>query len=440
MKLSNSQKTQLIKAATQVYESYLALDFFKNKCFQMVFCDDNGFFQGSLFDYCKVQCTEKSQFPRTITLQMAGKSYDLQMYNVPADPPHFQCILRRSIALPVLNELKFPHDYREEEICQLFDGRVFMLTLNPNGIVDLSLSIDNHISIGGAGKKELYRTHLVTLYNIIQKIKAEAEITNLLVALPTGSGKTFIQALWLYILHIGKFTGIFAVPNHLIAQFQKDIKRLLPDTIVDCITILQDHTHAQRHALDLSVPGKMILASNHCLLDVYYHDVLKNSAEQVLLSFDEQHLIMRHERRSKRLLTLTDKFLSLFLTATPDPYTYQLSGSRPVAIMSSAQKAKAGQGQFPMVFTLHCAFLRDYNKQCNFSYKEKWINGFLLSISDSFQPECSSAAKMMIDRLPYLFQRKANETDLRWCLQVPMARKILWVVGDNESLVNLCSG
>ncbi len=440
MKLNDPVRQKLIRISTQVYQGYLALDFFKHK--SLTFNPDS---PCSLFEFSRpdvaylLQNRDKTiRYP----IVLGDKTYDFCLHKIQAQgySTRIECILRRP--LNVTNPLQLPSDYDENDTAVLLSNRSFMIDVLHNGQWAVSLNLGADHQLGGIGKLDLYRTHLVTLFNIIKNLQSDVDNRHLLVALATGSGKTYVQALWMYILHLGGFTGIFAVPETLMAQFYKDLQRFLPDKLLQETVIFGDQSTQDIRAV-LHHPGKTILTSNHFLLDEHYLDVVSASSQQTFLSFDEQHLVMLNERRRMRLLQLSNKYLSIFLTATPSRMTYELSGSQPVALMSSGQKEKAGQGQFPTLITTRCEFISDLHRKQTFAfatvaYARKWLNGLFLGLNDAFQPESSSAAKAVLQELPYLLQRKPNETALRWSLQVPMARKMLCVIDDNESLVNFC--
>ncbi|MGL5742964.1 MAG: hypothetical protein ACRCXC_10735 [Legionella sp.] len=109
--------------------------------------------------------------------------------------------------------------------------------------------------------------------------------------------------------------------------------------------------------------------------------------------------------------------------------------------MSNGQKQAAGQGQFPFVFHENARNITDRNdlRDYRFWTGDFWQNmgrGFLLRFSNAIQEEQSSAAVSIIENLPFYLYRKEGETDVRWSMQVPMARKMLCIIDDNEYLVN----
>lgn len=152
---------------------------------------------------------------------------------------------------------------------------------------------------------------------------------------------------------------------------------------------------------------------------------------------------MKTERRRVRLIELAKQKLSMFLTATPSQETYDLSGHKPVAIMSSGQKQEAGQGLFPRITQFEARTITDRNtfKNYHFWTLEFWqtiANKILLAVTNGIQEEYSSPAVSVLDDLFYYRFDKEGESSARWRMQVPAARKMLCIIDDNETLVNFC--
>ena len=444
MKLSGEQKYVLLHVAKQVYFAYLALDFFKSKeCIFTTHSESTS--DGhpeTLF-----QIINNLVFPLNSTnvpVRIADRNWILEVRATAAEG-FFQVTLRQSLADSSV-VTKFPNDYSDEEVGDLLVNKTFVIEVISQEKFAVSLPFTAEHTIGGAKKFDLYRPHLVTLFNIIQKIEREEDLSCLLVALATGSGKTFVQALWLCILSLAGLNGVFAIPDKLILQFRKDLNRLLPDTLTANIIILRDSDPATKivEALNkLRRPGVIMIASSKLILDKHYARLMVASPDYTHFIFDEQHLLMANERRRGRLLALAQQYLSVFLTATPNPETYAISGKKPVAIMSSGQKQKAGQGQFPHMLSMQCEFVADLHRKqvVEFSvggHVKSVVESLMLRFDHAIQPECSSAILTAFKELPYVMKRKENEQDLRWRLQVPMASKILCIVDDNETLVNCC--
>ncbi len=438
MKLSNTDKVNLLSSANEVYLGYTALDFFKSKSFNTA----SG--QSTLYDLCQ-QAIANRQYDQTLLIN----NVNYRLVLIPGENNTFKVQFARSIGSTPKSLVKKIAEYSDPEALNLISNQELTLDASVGEKPSVANRINKDCIIGGPGKVDLYRTHLVTLHNIIEKIDSEEDISNLLVALATGSGKTFVQALWMLILSLSKNNGVFAVPDKLATQFAKDLKRLLPDDFVNQIMILRDK-HDNPQALEAikamsqtTGTGAIVIGSAERLLDRHYQDLMDANSEKTFLSFDEQHLIMKAERRRIRLIELSKQKLSMFLTATPNEETYNLSGNKPVAIMSSGQKQEAGQGQFPSLYTHQARNVTDRNSLRDFKFwtSEFWsnmLNGLLLRITNSIQEEQSSAAVTLVDDLPFYIHRKKGEVSPRWSMQVPAARKMLFIIDDNETLVNFC--
>lgn len=438
MKLTDVSKKKLLDSAQTVYLSYTALDFFKTRTFNTA----SG--ELSLYELCD-QALSSKKYEQLIVIN--NVNYRLLLTSGTNNT--FKVQLSRPINAPTDSVVKKIAEYNDEEALNLLANQEFTLEIPAaGGKPVLANRINEQCVIGGQGKVDLYRTHLVTLHNIIEKIQSEEDISSLLVALATGTGKTFVQALWMLILSLSDNNGVFAIPGNLLGQFAKDLKRLLPDNFVNKIVLLREkeqdpQTKNVIEAMAQPNGSNIVIGSAEHLLDHHYQELMDADSNRTFLAFDEQHLIMKAERRRVRLIELAKQKLSMFLTATPNQETYELSGNKPVAIMSSGQKQQAGQGQFPRLLTHQARTVSDKNKFKDYRFwtGDFWstaFNGLLLSLSNSIQEEQSSAAQSLVEDLPFYYYRKENEENVRWRLQVPAARKMLCIIDDNEDLVNFC--
>ncbi len=440
MKLNIARKKKLVHSAKEVYLAYTALDFFKSRSITT----ESG--KQSIFELCQ-QALKDKKYDQTVLIN--NVHYKLVLTQ--GRDNNFSVHLSKAIGASAPAETKKINSYQDQDVLNLLANQQINLQTVPNSDeLVVSNRINEQLVIGGAGKIDLYRTHLVTLHNIIEKIEKEEDISNLLVALATGTGKTYVQALWMMTLSLAGQNGIFAVPDKLTKQFAKDLKRLLPDSFVDSMLVLREKEHnsvataALKSLINKDTSGTIIIGSSEHLLDEYYHEIEQADSEHTFLAFDEQHLIMKAERRRVRLIELSKKKLSMFLTATPNLETYELSGHKPVAIMSSGQKMEAGQGQFPELVSFQARNITDRNNLNTWQFwtGEFWQNlfhGLLLRITNAIQEEQSSAAVSLVDDLLFYHFDKEGETSARWRMQVPSSRKMLCIIDDNETLVNFCN-
>lgn len=432
-RMSPHRLSNLISKAKEVFGAYIALTFFKQPLHV------SG--KHSLSDICQ-HMIEHDITAQAIDVLGPQCNITLNKLNDTEFQVSFTFAGNQSLAFPI-KELEQYDDF-QKLICLSLQQQL-ILQKTKHGDYALAVKLQNGDVIGGKDKYALYNSQLMTLHNIIKKLESEKEPTSLLVALATGSGKSIIQGVWLYVLYLAQFNGIFSVPDKLVAQFHSDLLHLLPDRVVtDILTLRQNqpnHQAVSAIANFSEASPKIILASFEELLDNHFHTLRTVDPNCLMLSFDEQHLIANQESRKVQLFEL-QRFISLYLTATPSEETYLRTGRKPVAMMSSGQKEKAGQGKFPKLFTVRAETVGDkfaiasYNP-FSFKFWQGMMNKTLLWLAGNIQPEISSAATQAILSLPFLYTINPKERSARYRLEVPMARKMLIITNNNEDLVNL---
>ncbi len=365
-------------------------------------------------------------------------------------------------------DIKLPKEYTNKEIAQLLASQNLFVSKNKKGELYFGANVisnDRTYSLGGSQKIDLYQTHLITLYKKIQHIQNSDDIKSILIALATGSGKTFVQALWFLTLHIAGVNGIFTLPDKLLTQFKADFKCLLPNDIVDEIAILQQGDSRENQSAltklkcmttehetssSTNASPQFIIASFERLLDEHYNDLRKLKPTNTVISVDEQHLPMQQEARHIKLKELAKYFLTMFLTATPNQETYNLAGRNPVALMSSRQKRAANQGDFPQLRQIKPASVKEKMQRtgCH-TAKQKFAETYV----STFLPPQYNPAITFLEELPYLFyyrketdkgyirQYGSGSSDLNGSrrvenLQMPISRKMLFLVDDVNTVVN----
>ncbi|WP_298621897.1 DEAD/DEAH box helicase family protein [uncultured Legionella sp.] len=419
MKLDTAAKNKLIEGIDRVYSGYVALDCTEST---KIFGDP----KQSLSEVAHqmIASGETQKLFKVGNLNGAIKLMPMLdgTYSIHITPQQKSQIM-------TFDEIANP-DNAEQLVALLANQSIEIDPKQPHPYIN----VDNHdgsssIRIGG-DKIPLYRTHLVTLHKIRERLVAGEDVSNLLVALATGSGKTFVQALWLACLHSAGMKGFFGAPGNLVDQFIGDLKRLLPESLVDeKIGRMGDKEGFLGQEKDQE--KDIVVGNAFQALDDYYEQLSECDEQEFMLSFDEQHLLMRVERRRLRLIDLSERFLSCFLTATPNEETYDLCGKNPVATMSNKQKEQANQGKIPKTITLNAKSASDKNGNTVgfFARIQRWFNIFL---SDSIQKQPTSAAVQVMDDLPFIMQ------DVDGRIQHSVRRKMLFLVDDPDSLINLC--
>ncbi len=415
MRLSQEAKRNLLLGLRKTYRAYLALD-----------CTEScKIFDGqSLVDFTR-QMNTANELEKQV--KVGETYYTICIQNLENGSYSINIQPQNQHELMTCKDLKDPD---EKKIVALLASQLIEIDpTQPHPYV----TIDNDdstasIRIGG-DKLQLYHTHLNTLYNIYERIMAGDDISNLLVALATGSGKTFVQALWLVSLHIAGMKGFFGVPGRLENQFFDDLRRLLPKEFVDeKIGRLGD---PKSDAGFLGQEKDIVVGNAFAALDDHFEQLDKCDPDEVMLSFDEQHLLMRVERRRLRLIDLSERFLSCFLTATPNEETYNLCGKKPIATMSNKQKQEAGQGKIPKLVTITAKSASDKNANTK-GFFNRLARGFNIFLSDAIQKQPTSAAIQVLDELPFMTQEVNGKS------QKPVRRKMLFIVDDPDSLINIC--
>ena len=61
-------------------------------------------------------------------------------------------------------------------------------------------------------------------------------------------------------------------------------------------------------------------------------------------------------------------------------------------------------------------------------------------LASNVEKEPASAAISILDELPYMFMHNPQESEQRWAVEMPMARKMLFITNDNEDVINIYKG
>jgi|GEM_PF-4027329 len=457
--LTREKRDDLIGACEATYKAYAALDFAKDKKALLTIDGEqstlNDFFAKKIKQYEAAGDVQ----PKTITANINGQAYQLKFARDANGA--YQCSMTSSVQPAAAGEFKKMENYTQQEKLNLMCNQSFVVEKDKKG--DYALGILLHKSqqtsyqLGGANKMDLYRDHLNTLYKIQKRLAKGETLANILIALATGAGKTFVQAMWLLVLDMANLNGVFALPGRLVKQFIGDVDKLLPSNLTDKISTLEQNNPTENKKAEAlldewkaadDTEAKFIVASYEELLDKEHPRIKALSSEKktsnVVFVFDEQHEVMQNEARKLKFLDIAIHHLTMLLTATPTKETYQLCNGNPVARMSNHQKAKAGHGVFPTLVTQRDKSLGD--KKSELKKSLSFMEEVWQKVSGLFQSERSSPIVTLMESFQYadpvkfMHTEGADLTDYhqrRWNYQPPTSRKMLVISDDHEELINL---
>ncbi|MBS0289612.1 MAG: DEAD/DEAH box helicase family protein [Proteobacteria bacterium] len=190
--------------------------------------------------------------------------------------------------------------------------------------------------VNGENKIDLYLLHISNLWLIYQHLSQGAN-PHALIAMATGSGKSFTQALMFLVLYISNIKGIFTVPTQALAnQLKKDFARILPKTMVDEIA-----QFSQEAAL---TENYYIATHENIFLEKWttFKQKFIDNSERIYICVDEEHEAMKEEVLAKRIKIASNFHSFMFLSATPTKLSYDISGQKSVVKLSMQEKKALG--------------------------------------------------------------------------------------------------
>lgn len=320
-RLSDENRNQLISKAKNVYFSYLRLEILNR--FDIKDKNGNNTTVKKLLEQQlsqeELQPIEFSIGNRTLKLEI-GEDKQISFSDVNAG--------KGAVPEPKF-EVKDLAKYTSDDIAD----QLIASSITYYGKQEVKFStplIGEKFSIGGPDKIDLYKLHVSNLGKIIQHLESKHCDANMLVSLTTGSGKTFTQALFMMVLELAKLNGVFGVPEALVNQFKEDLKRLLPEQIIE----------------------KLEGEDSHIIIDSVDNILLRPTPKQksfdsstTIYSFDEAHLMAKLERLFLKAKEIASQFVCLYLTATPTTALTEIAKGeskkeslRVVATMNNQQK------------------------------------------------------------------------------------------------------
>ncbi|XGA08031.1 MAG: DEAD/DEAH box helicase family protein [Wolbachia endosymbiont of Xenopsylla cheopis] len=341
-------------------------------------------------------------------------------------------------------EFKPKNKYNHEDFFNLCNAHELTFSCNDQGNYAFSTKIDNH-TIGGPDKIDLYPIHISNLYQMINHIKDDTKDPNVLISMATGSGKSFTQALWTFVLDLAGYHGVCAVHQDALAgQLEEDFGRLLPSSITDKVKVCDK--------------GRMgnIDSSTHMITT---HDMLfkeKSSEFEDLftknnkwwVSVDEAHNATKVELYKKSIENL--KTPIAFLTATPSEVIAKQVSC--VINLSLKEKEEQGISKSPVIKTkIAASRIQKAKKKSEFKFGERialWFASVIEKERLSSAHECIGNIEECViyrkttDPFYVTNVKNSNENDikksLRWNVYLPIGEKFLGLVGrgSHDPVVN----
>ncbi|APR98745.1 DEAD/DEAH box helicase family protein [Wolbachia endosymbiont of Folsomia candida] len=454
--LNIEEKSKIVKAGKKVYLGYLLLDMLndkKNSYFSIN--DKRGL---SLNEFVTELIKEKKVDEFSEKVKIGKKDYEIHIekssdgkYNVKIvsnavsddkdsgyESDDNQEIQTQDIKFKPKNE------YNGEDFSNLCNKHELILSCNNNGNYAFSTNIDNH-TIGGPDKIDLYPIHISNLYQMINHANDGTKNPDVLIAMATGSGKSFTQALWTFVLDLAGYHGVCAVHQDALAnQLREDFCRLLPNSITDKVKLCDKGT---TNNID---PNSHIITTHDTLfkekLGEFKHLFAKNN--KWWISVDEAHKATEVELYKKSIEDLKNPIA--FLTATPSEVIAERAGC--VINLSLREKEEQGLSKAPVVKTkIAKSRIERAKKKSKFNFGERialWFASVIekerLSSAHKF---ISSIEESVIYRKvtdPFYVSSADNNSEddirksLRWNVHLPIGEKFLGLVGrgNHDAVVN----
>lgn len=208
-----------------------------------------------------------------------------------------------------LNQLKKINQYDNYDLLKLCSENSLTIKANDSkkDSYDFSVLVDKNNEIGPSrdGKiLDLYPVHISNLYQISQHLEKSKD-PNMLIAMCTGSDKSFIQTLMGMITALTDgVNAVFAVPNqNLVKQLEKDFIRLFGGTFVK----------------ENLKNDKLQIVTHKELLTKRWKEFPEIDQEKnpTFIAIDEEHESMKNERDKERVQILAKKLPLCFYLLLP---------------------------------------------------------------------------------------------------------------------------
>ena len=492
--LSQKSKDNIIQYGSMVYYGYLGIDFFTRKTgLSSVTVQDQ------IVDKLKLH-PNKDILDDIRIKQPDGKVVKVKLGAVDANGSRKVTFLDAS-GNPIaggypenLGGIKPLAQYTDEEVLQILASKDLVMETASNGDtsfgVKLADSLGKPFQIGGveevAGVKKpklgLYNLHIANLGTMLKD--TQDGMQNMLVAMPTGSGKSYTQALWMCVLYAANVNYIVNAPGNLTGQLAGDFRNLLPKVITDQIIEMQqtsikkekDPTTGEVKEVkscrdpdifqglldDPSKPqrAKFIAGGWAEFLDnrfSYLGGIKAEEFANTFISYDEAHKIADSGTEFAKLDFLKTKFgKTMLLTATPNMPMYESCGGKATIELTAKVKVENNTA-VPSQFATHLTETiqaRNAKLDKNFVIKAKndAISGVFNYVQGNEGQDISSntqdallgkvlkkdpSAKTFY-KIPDHVADPKKEADeyIRHNVAVPLGRKSLFLTGSYEQMVS----
>ena len=323
---------------------------------------------------------------------------------------------------------------------------------------------DGSHTIGGPDKFDLWKMHIANLGIMIHELETNPKPASILAALATGSGKTFTQAIWMFVLITAKVKSIFTAPQELILQLFVELKHILPQSLLDQIEFKPDTTNEEKNnevkqEADTATKTPLVsIMSDDNLFDNHWNLIANDPS--IFLAFDEAHRINKTEGRTIKFKEAAEKHPSMLLTATPPELCYDLAGKKALLTLSRWQKTEQGYAVPTENQYIQVRPAADMINDLYFSFrsplkwaKERLVNSAMHLFVDPPQnvvADFITSTQTKVSIKPKNFpglsyaptEEKLSDEEharnlLRWNVTLPATEKMLVLSSDHDTLLTL---
>ena len=443
--LSSERKAHMLEVGTEIYSAYLLLDMLSSNYYVSQSDKFNLNDQKTALNEYIVSLIK--QGITNANFNLGGQACHILLTRNAGNPPAWKVQITGENEAQA-TELKPINEHSPQDLLNFF--RKYSVTVNQDntGVYKFSTGLTvngKNITLGGANKLSLYQLHISNLYTILTRLTDKDANLNMLVAMATGSGKSFTQALWFLVQYLADNPCFFAAPSaNLVIQLKRDFERLLPANVTQHIPVYTTNDPIATHE-----SAKWGIMSHDKLLSAHW-DFLqeeKTLESGMLLCIDEEHLATQEELFSKRIAILADHYPTMFLSATPSEESYQISGDQPVASLSRKEKEELGISKAAVSEQSSTqGIIKKSRKNNPLTVLESMIMKFVDSIEEerlSTAHEYVDVSETTVTYKPSTDPYYADQTGadirrfLRWNIIAPIGEKALVLVDTHDPVVNM---